>query len=418
MAAGGERIPLMRVLLLTLDRCARMWRNGQYSRIICSTLNAAGSAVLLVCGRPKASPERFPFPHDRTLFQGVTVPVPRWFKHDRGCAHEEYCAGVEAAGEAITAFGPDVVVAVDWVGSLAHRRIWHLIPSVPVVWLNFRVFHTSHNIPPEDIPFYQEAEAVACRAASHAVALCRMDATALASNAGTSNLVVLLPPIPAWCEAKARAWRPPPPPPAPPVPAPPPPPAAPRPGEDGGAEEDRLEGDAPPGAGEGVPQLPPDRPYLLCCVRRSPEKNVDFFVRLCQRASALLDSLGVVPLLCGATADESYDAGLRGGLLAACRRAEIRGSLSHDELMDVYSKTLLNVHTALYEPYGLTIVEAAAFGAPSLIHRGGQVGATDLLRPGPASGWGEGAADAEEEEEGFETDMADLETCAQAIRPG
>eukprot|EP00741_Cyanophora_paradoxa_P004492 tig00000806_g4361.t1 len=183
MAAGGERIPLMRVLLLTLDGASVQPLRREYSRIICSTLNAAGSAVLLVCGRPKASPERFPFPHDRALFQGITVPVARWFKHDRGCAHEEYCAGVEAAGEAIAAFGPDAVVAVDWVGSLAHRRIWHLIPSVPVVWLNFRVFHTSHNIPPEDIPFYQEAEAVACRAASHAVALCRMDATVLESNA-------------------------------------------------------------------------------------------------------------------------------------------------------------------------------------------------------------------------------------------
>ena len=36
----------------------------------------------------------------------------------------------------------------------------------------------------------------------------------------------------------------------------------------------------------------------------------------------------------------------------------------------VYKQTILNFHPALYEAYGLTIVEAAAFGVPSIVNQG------------------------------------------------
>mmetsp|Transcript_52500 Transcript_52500/g.166974 ORF Transcript_52500/g.166974 Transcript_52500/m.166974 type:complete len:123 (-) Transcript_52500:160-528(-) len=46
---------------------------------------------------------------------------------------------------------------------------------------------------------------------------------------------------------------------------------------------------------------------------------------------------------------------------------------------EVYAHTRLNVHPCVYDAYGMTIVEAAAMGAPSLMQRGGEVGAGDLL---------------------------------------
>ena len=39
-------------------------------------------------------------------------------------------------------------------------------------------------------------------------------------------------------------------------------------------------------------------------------------------------------------------------------------------LQQVYKQTILNFHPALYEAYGLTIVEAAAFGVPSIVNQG------------------------------------------------
>jgi glycosyltransferase involved in cell wall biosynthesis len=48
----------------------------------------------------------------------------------------------------------------------------------------------------------------------------------------------------------------------------------------------------------------------------------------------------------------------------------------------VYSHTLLNFHPCIYDAYGMTVVEAAAFSVPSVINKGtaGAVGAADLLR--------------------------------------
>ena len=47
------------------------------------------------------------------------------------------------------------------------------------------------------------------------------------------------------------------------------------------------------------------------------------------------------------------------------------------------AQTLLNIHPCLYDAYGMTLVEAAAFAAPSLVNvgTGGAVGATELLDP-------------------------------------
>ena len=37
------------------------------------------------------------------------------------------------------------------------------------------------------------------------------------------------------------------------------------------------------------------------------------------------------------------------------------------------------MHPCAYDAYGMTLVEAAAFGCPSLVNGGGAVGATELL---------------------------------------
>ena len=45
----------------------------------------------------------------------------------------------------------------------------------------------------------------------------------------------------------------------------------------------------------------------------------------------------------------------------------------------VYAETVLNFHPCAYDAYGMTVVEAASQGAPSVVAAGGGVGATDLL---------------------------------------
>ncbi len=63
-----------------------------------------------------------------------------------------------------------------------------------------------------------------------------------------------------------------------------------------------------------------------------------------------------------------------------CREWLARLQCSERPTAQVYAETALNFHPCAYDAYGMTIVEAASQGAPSVVAAGGAVGATDLLR--------------------------------------
>ena len=71
-------------------------------------------------------------------------------------------------------------------------------------------------------------------------------------------------------------------------------------------------------------------------------------------------------------------------------------------LARIFTRTLLNVHPATYEAYGMTVAEAAAFGAPTLLDGGGAIGVADLLPP--SDGFS------------FATDMHDIDQAATRLR--
>jgi glycosyltransferase involved in cell wall biosynthesis len=53
--------------------------------------------------------------------------------------------------------------------------------------------------------------------------------------------------------------------------------------------------------------------------------------------------------------------------------------LSPEELGELFSETVLNIHPPTHDAFGMTIVESAAFGAPSVVHNSGAVGASELI---------------------------------------
>ena len=62
-----------------------------------------------------------------------------------------------------------------------------------------------------------------------------------------------------------------------------------------------------------------------------------------------------------------YAVGLKGRLRAVVPDAIIEERfIGPTELAKIFSATALNVHPCLYDAYGMTIVEAASQGAPSL----------------------------------------------------
>ena len=50
------------------------------------------------------------------------------------------------------------------------------------------------------------------------------------------------------------------------------------------------------------------------------------------------------------------------------------------QLVNVLKKTRLNIHTAIVEPFGMTICEAASFGVASIVNSNDNIGAIELLK--------------------------------------
>jgi glycosyltransferase involved in cell wall biosynthesis len=123
-------------------------------------------------------------------------------------------------------------------------------------------------------------------------------------------------------------------------------------------------------------------------VRLSAEKEPERFVALVEALSSrgALTRAGVVPALVGAPRD-AYAAALLARLRAAAPEAEIITDFMSPAALGerVFARAALNVHPPLYESFGMTVLEAAAWGAPTLLHAGDGkqqgVGAAEVLRP-------------------------------------
>ncbi len=121
------------------------------------------------------------------------------------------------------------------------------------------------------------------------------------------------------------------------------------------------------------------RPIIACVARQSPEKCIMRFVKFLEMTTNVLQSLNLTVVLAGAASDVDYAKNIRQRLLQAVPSAiVIDRFLSPKELGAVFAHTVLNFHPSSYDAYGMTIVEAAAFGSPSVI-AGPSIGAFRLL---------------------------------------
>ena len=140
-----------------------------------------------------------------------------------------------------------------------------------------------------------------------------------------------------------------------------------------------------------------ERPYLLCAVRLSPEKEPERFVELVEELSArgTLQELNLTPYLIGAATTPYAEVklpprhpslmphsdpenlqkrpsidislsiphlqGLKARLRSAVPSSIIKESfVDAAELASIASSTRVNFHPCLYDAYGMTIVEVAS----------------------------------------------------------
>ena len=239
----------------------------------------------------------------------------------------------------------DIVCAIDWTGAHAYRSVKN--SDKPLMYMNFRVY-SSGVVDHERILWFNEMERQALEEASFIVALSEMDRTSLEQIAGKvlHHVEIVLPPLRGDMHDVARQ------------------------------SSQEISKFMPVQVASSLG----DKRLLTCVVRLSHEKHVLRFVRFVEQAKATLAELGLIPLLAGASADETYATNVRQTLLLAAPDAILIDTfLSSSELAAIFSKTVINFHPCAYDAYGMTIVEAAACGTPSVMSAVG-VGASALMR--------------------------------------
>ena len=319
----------MRVLFITLEYDRTTFSgNGTYAVCTVRFLRAAGHDVRVLCGAPGTAGEVH-------VSDGTAcVSLDKWGTLDRSSdwAAFAYGAGRVASDRAFLGgdWQPDVVAGVDWTSAAAYEALFPA-KNVPLVYNNWRVFSRSD---PQSLALEQHAAQVAAAT----VALSSVDADHIRRT--------LLPRGPVFRVA-------------PPL-----------------REDVRSAHQALAAAASNATRC------LVCCVvRLSAEKEPHRFVQAMEVLAhrGALAALGVTPALVGVPRD-TYGTQLVAQLQAAAPDAEVYTSfLSPEQLgRSVYARSLLNVHPCWYDSFAQSVIEAAAFGCPTLMHPC-DVGASDVL---------------------------------------
>jgi glycosyltransferase involved in cell wall biosynthesis len=113
--------------------------------------------------------------------------------------------------------------------------------------------------------------------------------------------------------------------------------------------------------------------------RVSPEKNIEQLIKAMPK---ITDALSLI--IAGAVTDKGYMAKLKALAenLGVEKRIVFAGRVSREKLPEMYSKAMIYVSPTKYEPFGLSIIEAAYHGLPIVVDSSGLVGAGALFTHG------------------------------------
>ncbi len=354
--------------------------NGLYARSVVKSLlfSRNNCSIRVICGKPDSRgvglSKNNHIPNDDIDLKLWPVDIPfkaGWKRLDEHGPWKEYLTGAyQKYSTKMDEFNPHVIMVIDWHGASAFREYRKLSPLLslkPVCYFNFRVYASSGIF--DNSQWYQEKEKDALEIASDVICLSRGDQKSLQS------LVNELPknhsPSPGRALLQVYLHHP------------------------------ALRGDMRDLALEtfqnenqhtnennkdGKSIIPTslnssNRNYIACVVRLSEEKMPLLFVQVMEQISApILSSLNIIPVLCGAASDPAYATICRDRLRKACPQSIIMDEfLGPQQLANIFSNSIINFHPCLYDAFGMTCVEAAAFGAPSIINGNHTVGATELL---------------------------------------
>jgi len=394
----------MRILLLTYEfTCAPFSGNGILARSIAKALLKSGCTVAVVCCRPNAGSVSESADNPITADEVGAESAARlqvwcvelgesepWRRLDRAAAVGTFGAGCASRAPNISAFAPDVCLAIDWSAAAAWQVLKTAWPSPvrppPLQYFNFRVYSAGTPSGSGDAAWYDTKEAEALAVADGRLCLSARDRDSLlalmgrvASGPASRDVGVLFPPLRDDVHRLATSASP----------------------------DPEIDPHLPAACRAAVRA---GKRFLTCVVRLSAEKQPLFYGQLLHamaRAGDIDSSDSVVPLLAGAAAEPEYAAQVREAVRSALGRVGVEdapvgeggagspvvltgeggagspvvlsGFLPPAALASIFRHTALNFHPCAYDAYGMTVVEAAAFGVPTLLQGGDAVGAAALL---------------------------------------
>ena len=384
---------LIKIVIITLEfRKGTFSGNGIYAQSIARSLARRGHEVLVISGKqvqnvstistntitntnlddqnaPGKESESKAFEScqildlsknkDLGIFElEVNVEPEGWGRLDWKCPWKSFANSISVYKEHVLRFNPSWVLVVDWSSVPAFEELWNSVgnPHWRMAFLNFRIYTISEyhgDNGDAEKKFYKDIESKGVTLASAISALSSRDAHILATELGKGIKpgVIPKPHFPPLREDLRTIAL---------------------------ATSSITQGQT-------VDEWLNGRRFFTCCVRISPEKNAKLFASLVEGLVGFLREQQIVPFLCsGANRMGIYADDVILRIKVAMPEAIVyEGFMDATQLSELYSQTLLNIHPCIYDAYGMTIVEAAAFMSPSIVHlgSGGAVGAAEFLDP-------------------------------------
>jgi len=368
--------------------------NGVYSRTIVKSLLSRNQVdVFVLCGRPAAEQGReiVISSHELEKFRvtscntgdGVAtnnnahgklsvsvIPLKVWKKLGRHSSWEAFAENIkqnEDIKHKIQQFKPTIIFGVDWTSYQIFKGFRDILPNkIPFYYFVFRTFSAENALTDGERKWYIDKEQEAQINSTACVVLSKVDRKWNIDKFKMdkpSKCLILNPPL----------------------------------------RQDFLQlyQNSNDTTAEKV-----ERKYITCCSRLEPSKRPDRFVNLVCSMESFLKQIKVVPVLIGSKTDPIYSKELMIKLQKHFNIENNQECIILDfmkdpkELQKIWERTILNVHPALYESFGMTIVEASTFGAPSLLDTNASIGAEDLF-------YGNNR---------FDVDMSDINTATNYLK--